>query len=343
MSELRIGLIGGGRWGAVHRNALRSVGAELSAVLVSTEESANRITREWGVSATTNLESFLDQPSDAVIVASPNYLHAQQALAALTAGRHVLIEKPMALSSEECAAVVEAGRRKGKVVAVGHEMRVFTLFEQVKRILERGDLGAPVHLKLDLWRRPYRSGAGGWKTDPAKLGSTILEEPIHYLDLARWYLGPVRELQAWGKSRGGREALWENLDVRLEHASGARSWVTRSIAAYGHQVTLMLVGEAGALRASWRGKMDMDTEPVVSLSLHGAGGTEEVPLVRKTGHAFDVPRQTRAFLAAIAGEGTPSASGEDGCAAVELCLAVQESLEEGSSVVDLDRKGLAED
>lgn len=120
--------------------------------------------------------------------------------------------------------------------------------------------------------------------------------------------------------------------MRLEHESGARSWVTRSIAAFGHQITLMLVGEEGSLRASWRGKMDMDPEPVVSLSLHGPKGTESVAVTRETGHAFDVHRQTRAFLAAVEGNGSSAATGEDGCAAVELCLAVQRSLEEGSSL-----------
>lgn len=332
---MRVGLIGGGRWGAVHRNALRSAGAELAAVMVGSRESASRLEREWGVPAVTELEAFLEQPSEAVIVASPNYLHARQAVAALQAGRHVLVEKPMALTRADCGAVIEAAARAGRLVAVGHEMRVFTLFEQVERLIASGAVGAPVHLKLDLWRRPYRSGAGGWKSDPAKLGSTILEEPIHYLDLARWYLGEVTEVQAWAKSRSGREGSWENLEVRLEHDSGARSWVTRSIAAYGHQVTLMLVGEEGALRASWRGRMDMDTEPVVSLTLHRGGETEEVAVSRRTGHAFDVPRQTRAFLEAIGGGGAPAASGEDGCAAVALCLAVAESLEGGSAIVQL--------
>lgn len=330
----RVGLIGGGRWGAVHRNALRTAGGELAAVLVESESSADRLRKEWRVPVETDLDAFLAIASDAIIVASPNYLHASHALAALAAGRHVLIEKPMALSDDECGTIVDAGESSGRLVAVGHEMRVFGLFAEVKRIVESGALGAPLHLKLDLWRRPYRSGSGGWKSDPHKLGSTILEEPIHYLDLARWYLGPVAGVQAWGSSRAGREQLWENLEIRLEHEAGARSWVTRSIAAFGHQVTLMLVAEQGALRASWRGKTDMDPEPVVSLTRHDSRGTEVVALSRQTGHAYDVPRQTEAFLAAIAGRGPAAATAEDGCAAVRLCLAAQRSLEAESVLVE---------
>ena len=209
-----------------------------------------------------------------------------------------------------------------------------------KKLIDAGDIGKPVHLKLDLWRRPYRTGAGGWKTDPEKLGSSILEEPIHYLDLARWYLlessGEPASLQAWANSRTGREYLNENLDVRLEYADGTQALVTRSIAAFEHRVTLQIVGEQGSLRAEWSGEMDLDENPSAKLWLHNSGDRDElaknIELEQKTGHAFDVPRQTRAFLNAIEKGTRPPATGEDGWASVALCLAVEAALEQGSAV-----------
>ena len=123
--------------------------------------------------------------------------------------------------------------------------------------------------------------------------------------------------------------------MRLETAAGARALVTRSIAAYGHRVTLMLVGERGALRAGWSGAMDVDTEPEVELSVHDGDGAERIAVARETGHAFDVPKQTAAFLAAIErGEPVP-ADGADGRASVALSLAVEDSLARGSAVVEL--------
>ena len=283
---------------------------------------------------TTDLDTFLDWDIEAVIVVSPNYLHAEHAVAALNAGKHVLVEKPMATTLEDCDRMLTAAERAGKVLAVGLEMRVFTLFSKVKELIEAGAVGRPLHLKLDLWRRPYRAGAGGWKTDPDKLGSAILEEPIHYLDLARWYFSGVGEpvsLQAWSNSRDGREMLDENLDVRLEfpHASAL---VTRSIAAYGHHIDLKLVGEAGALHAAWCGSMDLDRSPHVALTLHDGEGTRGVDVPRSTGHAFDVPKQTAAFLEAIHSERPPPAAGEDGRASVALCLAAEQSLKGGKKV-----------
>lgn len=354
---MKFGLIGAGRWAEVHKAALETLGVELAAVLVSSDASVQRVESDWGVAATNDLAAFLSVNTDAVIVASPNYLHAEHAVACLDAGRHVLVEKPLAITLAGCDAILAAAQRSGKIAAVGLEMRVFKLFAKVKELIATGAIGTPRHLKLDLWRRPYRGGAGGWKADPAKLGSSILEEPVHYLDLARWYLtdalGEPTSVRAWANSRAhndnrddrsdnsndndqpdSNDESWENLDILLE-LTGARAWVTRSIAAYGHHVYLELVGDSGSLRASWEGREDMDREPRQQLWLHD--GTDRdayaqavsVPL---GGHAFDLAKQTAAFISAIADGAAPAASAVDGRASVALCLAAEASLRSGGVV-----------
>ncbi len=333
VSGVRVGLIGGGRWAGMHRLALEAVGAELAGVLVRSQESAQRLRQAWHVPVATELEAFLGWNMEAVVVASPNDLHAAHAVAALAAGKHVLVEKPMATTVEDCDRMMAAARAAGRVLAVGHEMRVFRLFEAVRR--EADGLGRALHLDLRLWRRPYRGGSGGWKRDPARLGSTILEEPIHYLDLARWLLGEPRALQAWAVSRPGREGAFEDLDIRLDFAGGARAMVTRSVAAFGHHVSCDVTCELGALRARWDGHQDTDEDPVVSLWVADDDGLRSAGVPRRTGHAFDLPRQTEAFLLAAAGAGEVPADGADGRAAVALCLAAERSLHGGSTVVEL--------
>ena len=129
---MKVGMIGAGRWAEVHKKALEDAGADLESVLVSSEKSRKRVENEWGVRATTDLQKFLSYGSEAVIVVSPNYLHGEHATAALNAGKHVLVEKPMATNLQDCDQMVEAAKRSDKVLAVGLEMRVFTLFERVK-------------------------------------------------------------------------------------------------------------------------------------------------------------------------------------------------------------------
>jgi myo-inositol 2-dehydrogenase/D-chiro-inositol 1-dehydrogenase len=334
---LRVGLVGAGRWAAVHRGTLAAAGAELVAVATGSAASAARVRAEWGVPATTDLDELLASDVEAVIVASPNDLHARQALRALAAGKHVLVEKPMAITRADARALADAARSSERVVAVGHEMRVFALFARVRSLIDEGRLGEPLHLKLDLWRRPHRAGTGGWKADPARLGSTVLEEPVHYLDLARWYLGEPREVLAWSSSRPRHRGWFENLDVRLRFdpaADGGDRWalVTSSIAAAGHQIDLKLVGSEASVHGLWHGAMDLDPEPWARLMLHHAGGDEDQGVPQATGHAHDVVHQTRAFVDAIRHGRPVPADAEDGRAAVELCLAVEDALRSGDAV-----------
>jgi myo-inositol 2-dehydrogenase / D-chiro-inositol 1-dehydrogenase len=336
-APLRIGLVGAGRWAAAHRATLEAAGAVLAAVATGTAASAVRVRAEWQVPATTDLAELLASDVDAVIIASPNDLHAEQALRALAAGKHVLVEKPMAITREGAHRVVDAARRSDRVVAVGHEMRVFSLFERVKTLIDAGRLGQPLHLWLDLWRRPHRAGAGGWKSDPARIGSTVLEEPVHYLDLARWYMGEPSEVLAWSSSRPAHPGWFENLDVRLAFGvadDGGDRWglVTSSIAAAGHAVDIRLVGSEASLHGRWRGTMDVDPLPEVRLVLHHPGGDETQDVPRQTGHAHDLVRQTRAFVAAVRRGDPVPADATDGQAAVELCLRVAESLRSGRAI-----------
>ncbi len=336
---MRFGVIGGGRWAQVHRDALATAGTELACVLVQRPESAERVRSEWGVPAVTRLDEFLAFEFEAAIVASPNYLHAEHAVACLEAGRHTLVEKPMALDVEGCDRITAAALRAGKVAAIGLEMRFFKLFQRVRTLLDEGAIGRPLHLRLDLWRRPYRAGAGGWKIDPTKLGSTILEEPVHYLDLVRWLtvpsLGEPTELHAWASGRTDSPTAWENLDVRLGFGGAGHALVTRSVAAWGHHVKLQVVADNGSLQAFWNGAMDLDPHPVQVLRFKRGNAVDaeavSVP-VAPSGHAFDVPAQTLAFMAAVRGENTQIATPADGRASVALCLAVERALGSGTAV-----------
>jgi myo-inositol 2-dehydrogenase/D-chiro-inositol 1-dehydrogenase len=331
---MKIAMIGAGRWAGMHHDAIRTLQGQgervqLERVLSASQASAARVSREWGVQAGTDLDAFLAPGIDAVIVASPNDLHHAHALAALRAGLPLLLEKPMALTSDAADEIRLVAERAGLVVALGHEMRAFSWAQAVKDAIDSGRVGTVRHLTLDLWRRPYRGGAGGWKADPRRLGSSILEEPVHYLDLARWWLGDPLKVSAVATSRAAPATDWENLDVTL-HYSGAVARVSRSVAAFGHRVDVTVNGDAGAMRLVWDGRLDSDTHPRVEGLFHDLKDRDAPPEVLNvrtaTGHAFDLPRQLQAFVRAVRGEGAPLASAADGVAAVRLCERVEGQL-----------------
>ena len=126
---MRFGLIGFGAWGRFHAEAIRKApGAELAAIACTSEATAAQA-RERYPDAKVHLdwhELLADAAIDAVDIVVPNHLHAEIAIAALEAGKNVLLEKPMAATIADCDRLVEAVRRTGRVLSVGHEFRVST-------------------------------------------------------------------------------------------------------------------------------------------------------------------------------------------------------------------------
>src|SRR5205085_9860136 len=121
-------------------------------------------------------------------VVLPSHLHHEVGSAVLSAGKHLLLEKPMALTLGECDDLVRLARERGKFIAVGHELRLSSLWGHVKELIDNGFVGTPLYVLVELSRRPYRPGADGWRYDIRRVGNWVLEEPIHFFDLARWYL-----------------------------------------------------------------------------------------------------------------------------------------------------------
>ena len=79
-------------------------------------------------------------------------------------------------------------RASGRVLSIGHELRLSSQWGEIKSTIDRGEIGEPRYILVELSRRPYRLGADGWRYDIGRVGNWILEEPIHFFDLARWYL-----------------------------------------------------------------------------------------------------------------------------------------------------------
>lgn len=199
MSErVRIGIIGcgAGRFHAQRYTSLADV--ELVALAGLDQDRCREIARQHHIPRVyRDYTELLAQPDiDGVSICTPNHLHAPMTIAALEAGKHVLVEKPLATSVAEGEAMAEAAARTGRVLMVVFNYRFRSDSQTVKRYVEAGKLGE-IYFAQAGWLRDQGipAGAGGWFTDKARSGGgCLIDLGVHMLDLALWLMGHPRVL-----------------------------------------------------------------------------------------------------------------------------------------------------
>jgi myo-inositol 2-dehydrogenase/D-chiro-inositol 1-dehydrogenase len=188
---------------------------------------------------------------DAVAVVLPSHLHFEASRAALEAGCHLLLEKPMCLRGQDCAALNRLAETRKRVLAVGHEMRLSSLWGKVKELIAGGAIGQPLYALIELWRKPYRLGADGWRYDLERVGNWILEEPIHFFDLARWYFeGFATPVSVYAQANGKRPdhpELQDHFAATVRFSGGQYAVIAQCLGGWEHHQTVKLSGTDGAL------------------------------------------------------------------------------------------------
>jgi predicted dehydrogenase len=194
IADIRAAVIGTGFIGTVHVESLRRIGVQVGGVLGSTPERGAVRATALGVShAYPSLDAILDDPSiDVVHVTSPNHLHVPQARAILEAGKHVVCEKPLAMTADESADLVEDARRSGRVNAVNFNIRFYPLHQHVRELVAEGGLGdvrfVTGHYFQD-WL--FLETDWNWRLEPDKGGSLRAVGDIgsHWIDLVQFLTG----------------------------------------------------------------------------------------------------------------------------------------------------------
>lgn len=168
-----MGLIGYGAWGRLHAQAIiEAEGMSLSAICARSDQAAADAAADHpGVTLHRDWRDLVASDLNAVDIVVPNHLHAEIGIAALEAGKDVLLEKPMAASLEDCDRLIAAADRHQRILTVGHELRLSAQWGRIKEILDRGDIGDPRYANFSLFRFPFRGGADGWRYEPDRVGS----------------------------------------------------------------------------------------------------------------------------------------------------------------------------
>ncbi len=334
MSTLRFGLIGYGAWGSHHARAINATpDAQLVAIAARSEESRARAAADHPRAKlyADYREMLAKEPLDAVDVVLPSDLHYEVGRAVLESGKHLLLEKPMALKIEHCTALIDLAKSKKLHLAIGHELRHSSLWGEAKKLIDAGAIGRPLYCLVELWRNPYRQGSGGWRYDINRVGNWVLEEPIHFFDLARWYMSsagdPTSVYAAANGKRLDHPELHDNFSAIVTFAGGGYAVISQSLAGWEHHQIAKVTGTEGALWASWSGAMDRTFDPVFSLKLMKGEKLTEVPLAKKSGEVYELVDELASFAHTLRDGTPPSCTGHDGRWSAAMCLEAQRSLE----------------
>jgi myo-inositol 2-dehydrogenase / D-chiro-inositol 1-dehydrogenase len=334
---VRFGLVGYGAWGACHARAIRKH-AVLVAVCAASDATRQRARAELGpdVAIERSYEVLVRRDDiDVVDVVVPNDLHHAVAIAALTAGKHVILEKPMATTVADAEAIAAAARAQQRLLAIGHEARLSPQWGKIKQLIDAGAIGHPLSAAIHLWRFPYRRGASDWRYDAGRVGDWTLEEPIHYFDLLRWYLEPLGAPQAvYARANSvqaeTRPGLYDNLAALITFSGGGYAMVSQTLAAYEYHLRGEVVGTAGAIRTWWIGEQDRTDRPRFAFEYFDGKERHDIPLESTPGELFELETEIQQVARAVGGGGgQPLVGPQDGLWAVRLCLAAEESARRG--------------
>ncbi len=253
-NTFKFGIVGCGRIGQRHAEHIVNVGI-LSAVCDTDKAKAKTLAEKYGVPWFTSEEEMLvGRPDmDVISVCTPNGLHAEHSITALKAGKHVLCEKPMAISVKDCSAMIQAAERANKRLFIVKQNRFNPPVIAVKDLIDAGKLGKIYSVQLNcFWNRNADYYKNSWKGTKDLDGGTLYTQFSHFIDLLYWFLGDVESLTAL-TGNFNHQGLIEFEDtgvVTLKFLSGVIGTINYTVNAYKKNMegSLTIFAEKGTVK-----------------------------------------------------------------------------------------------
>jgi predicted dehydrogenase len=325
MSEsLRVGVVGAGLIAGRHVRAYaKAEGVDVVAVADTRLAKAEQLAATVGGKAFTRLDEMLALETDAISICTPPSSHAELTVRALQAGRHVLCEKPVALSLRDAERIEEAAAASDRVVMIGHVLRYEPDHRAAKDLVEAGQIGdvaMVVHAtttSLPGWSE------GGWLVRPEESGGPLLDLAVHGFDYLAWVIGsPAVRVHAVAADSPAGPATYGLATVR--YASGAMGQVEASWAHPAGRGFTTMVEIAGS-----EGRITWDSGSVNGGAIHLADGAVTwLDPVGERGYTSEIA----AFAEAVRAGGPSPVPVSDGVAATRTALAALHSARTGEPV-----------
>ena len=349
MSEcVRIGVIGAGMIGTAHAKSLAQVPlARVAAMADPLEDRLEAKCDELGVEGRyTDYKRMLKEADiDAVVVGVPNFLHLECSLNAFRAGKHVLLEKPMAMNAREGRRICAAAEKAGRLLQMGMVRRFSAPARVAREYVQSGVLGEVYHMRITSRRRRGIPGLGGWFTTKAQAGGGgLIDIGVHAIDLAMWASGcwepTAASAAVYGKFGSPIEdynfvGMWAG-PPKLDGVFDVDDYAS-ALVRFGLEATLQI-------DVSWAGNCDQSNGTDILGDKGGVRivGNEVTLYTEHEGRIVDIKpqfpdssamvEQDANFVQACLGKAEPCATGEQGVALMSVLDAIYKSGETGREV-----------
>ncbi|WP_138416136.1 Gfo/Idh/MocA family protein [Aquibacillus sediminis] len=350
MTKLKMGIIGvGGIAQQRHIPAFLQLQEKIELIAVHdvNESRAREVAEEYGIEHVVTDYHEMFRYVDAVTICTPNKYHAEISIAALDAGVHVLCEKPMAMTTKEAEAMVEAAERTGKVLAIAYHYRHMKESQAAKRAMVTGEVGAPLVTRVQALRRRKVPGWGVFTNKDLQGGGSLIDYGCHLLDLSLWLLDGPKPVEVMGKT-------YNQLSKQPNQINEWGTFDHETFEVDDHVTSYITFADGSSLlfECSWAANIQEDVSHV---SLSGTvGGLNVFPyeLYQTKGNALvttradqiideddpDIP-QAENFIDACLGEAELVVKPEEALRVTRIIEAIYESSQTGKSVRLNERGG----
>lgn len=333
MSKLGVGVVGVGEMGKRHaQNLARLVpNARLVAVADTDLERARSVARELEIEHAYDSAETLVARHDvqAVVIASPAKFHPAAIQISAAAGKHILCEKPLALTLEEADAALESVTKAGVQLQLGFMRRYDSAYAKAKKAIMEGEIGEPIIFKAigrDFEAPPISSFESGWN------GTLLHDSSIHEFDLARWLMNDeVAEVHTFAAAQAlpelSRVGLFDSAVVNLRFARGGIGNVESFVdARYGYDVRTEIVGTKGTIRVG-----SLHNTPLEVLTRPGSRHDTVKHFLVRFADAYVT--EMRDFVETILSGRTPRITSHDGRQALAVVIAAVRSFKESRPIL----------
>lgn len=337
---IRVAVIGTGSISRAHIDAYLSFSDRCQIVAVADvfKDKAEEAIRKNGLNAVAvqDYKELLGQGIDLVSVCTPPYTHAFITQDFLRSGSHVIVEKPMASSLQECDDMNRAAVESGKILSVIAQNRFTNPMMKLKQTLDQGLAGKIVHAQVDsYWWRGHCYYDLWWRgTWEKEGGGCTINHAVHHIDALQWMMGMPEEVQAIMSNTSHDNAEVEDLSVAiLRYSGGALAQVTSSVVHHGEEQQLIFQGKAARISTPWKVKASVSKEngfpdPNIPLEQQIQSQYDALPDLPYLGHKGQIDN----VLQAIENGSSILIDGVSGRNTLELITAIYKSASTGARV-----------